>query len=514
MQRLGWALTLILLIYTGASSIGFGPLLFVAGIHGLLQPQQSAERFRLEPTPMPTTSAFVRLPRFRWALSSILAACSLTFAVAEVTVENHTSPRIITLDQAYDIALASDQSIRIAGREIRKANLQPWSALARMGPSVTGGARYSTARTSNSQLTTLTSGGADRITVDTNTNNRSADITLQQPLFDPAVFPAYRLGKLASQAAHLQQQFTVRQTLFGVAQAYYNVLRQQSLVDVNQQTVDLAKKQLDLAQTRFDVGAVARIDVIRARATLEEQRNTLIQSKGALEVYKDVLSNILNLSGKTDFVLQEPPDAPHEATEFDTVLAQAYAGREDLKVSEIAVRQEETRRAEIRAEYLPRVVAQASTQWGDKPGNGSEPRSRVNDALVAVQMPFLTGGQREISLLAAGEQIAQARLNLEKTHKSIEGDVKNSWIKATTARDSIKALEAEVEAAQQNYADLQAQYEAGTATSLDVQSALRDLNNARTLLTSQRYEYQIALRDLARAQATFEKERVASTRCR
>ena len=450
------------------------------------------------------------------------AAARRSVADREPAKEAGAGRRLITLEQAYDIALATDQSIRTAFYEIRKANLQPWSALARMGPSLSGGAGYNaatTARTFSTPITTLSGTTASTVTTNqiiasrTGLYDRTASLSLDQPLLDFTVFPAYRLGKLTVKAAYLQQQFTVRQTLFGVAQAYYNVLKQQSVVGVNQQTVDLAQKQLDLAQTRFDLGAVARIDVMRARATLEDARNTLIQSKGLLEVDRDTLSNILNMGGKTDFVLVEPPNARDDHTPIDRALDQAYAGREDYKVGAIAIEQDKAKRDEIRAQYAPKVVAQASTGWTGVRGNGST-NSQVNAGSVTVQIPFLTGGQREIDLRTASHIIEETRITFETTRKKIEAEVKAAWIKVDTARESIKALRAEVDAATQNYTDLQAQYEAGTVTSLDVQSALRDLNNSRTLLISQIYDYQVALRDLARSEALFENQRVEQARVR
>ena len=439
----------------------------------------------------------------------LIAGCATAGARAE------SDARQITLEQAYDITLATDQSIQIAYYEVRKAKLLPWSALARMGPQLTGNASLFAARNSSSSSTLQTTTGDLGSTVNRSqvveSDTRHAGFTLDQPLLDFSVFPAYRLGKLSAQAARLQHQFTVRQTLFGVAQAYYNVLKQQSVVAINRQTLDLAKTQLDLAQARFDAGAVARIDVLRARATLEDARNTLIQSQGLLDTNRDTLSNILNLGGKTNFIVTEPPNAPDEVAEFEQILSRAYTGREDYKVSALAIDQDIARRGEVLAQYAPRVVAEASTQWTDANGAGSS-RNHVNNAGVSIQMPFLTGGQREIDLRTAGHQISQTRLNYEKAGKSIESEVKNAWLKVGTGKESIQALKAEVEASTQNYSDLQAQYEAGTATSLDVQSALRDLNNARTMLASQLYDYQIAIRDLQRAEAVFEQRRVETAK--
>ncbi|MEI8233153.1 MAG: TolC family protein [Verrucomicrobiota bacterium] len=421
--------------------------------------------------------------------------------------EPTAASRLITLEQAYDMTLTSDQTIRTAYYEIRKANLLPWSALAKLGPQLTGNASYTNSRNTSHLDTVTTTATSGQSIYDT----RFSGFTYTQPIFDPSVFPAYRYGKLSAKAARLQYQYTVRQTLFGVAQAYYNVLKQQKLVAVNQQTVDLANEQLATAQARFDAGAVARIDVLRAKSTLEGARNTLIQSQGTLDTAKDTLSNILNLGGKTTFTLAEPPDEADLGVPFEDSLKNAYEDREDFKVSAIGVEQQIALRGEVLAEYGPKITAQASTQWSSTSGDGA---SRTHDeaAVIAVTMPFLTGGQREIDLINANQTIAQARLSLEKTSKSIESEVKSAWVSVQTGREALKALSAEVEAATQNYTDLQAQYQAGAATSLDAQTALRDLNNSRTLLTNQVYDYQIALRDLKRAEAAFQKERVAQSK--
>lgn len=422
--------------------------------------------------------------------------------------ENDPKPAamVLSLEQAYDIVLATDQSLRIAILEVKKANLLPWRALTALGPQISGDASYSA-----SEQRVRSNGVTSRFTGD----SRQAGFTLQQPLIDFAVPPTYRLGKLTSRAARLQYRFAARETLFGVAQAYYEVLKQQKLVAVNQQTVDLAGRQLDQAQKQYSVGVAARSDVLRATGTLEAARSTLIQSKGVLEVSLNTLLNILNLDIRTVLKLVEPPDMMPAFEPFDEVLASAYERREDHQISKIAIDQAIARRNQIAGDYGPRIVAQAGTQWSETHSNtgGSSVPYSV-DGVISVQMPFLTGGQREIDLRSAGHDIEAARQRLSLTVQTIEADVKEAYVQTTTLRESIKAQRAAVEAATQNYNDVQSQYQAGTATSLDVQSALRDLSNARVQLTAQLYGYQVGLRNLERARASFQQGRISSLKDR
>ena len=92
--------------------------------------------------------------------------------------------RVISLEQAYDRTLASDQSIQIAYTEILKANLLPWSALTKFGPRITAGYSYNHVETTT-QYITPTLGIVDA---------RNANISLNQPLVDFTFSPRSSLA--------------------------------------------------------------------------------------------------------------------------------------------------------------------------------------------------------------------------------------------------------------------------------------------------------------------------------
>jgi outer membrane protein TolC len=425
----------------------------------------------------------------------------------------------LTLEQAYDRALATDQTIRIAYWEIRKANLLPWSALAKLGPQVTASGSYNrhdhATRTTVLQTdTALINGVSTPIgssTFDVTNHARGglgeAGITYTQPLIDFTVFPAYRFGALSKVSTRYQHQFTIRETLFGVASAFYEVLKQQRLVEVDRETLRLTNQQLDLAQKRANVGEVTRADVLRATVTVEQARQTLVQDEGVLDIDRNTLGNILNFAPDTPFTVVEPPDYSSTLPVFTDLLSRAFAHREDLKVAEIAVDQDVAKRNEIIGTYGPRVVAQVDGNQAHSSGSVTN-STRDWDAVVSVQVPIFTGGQREVDLLTANRQIEQTKLERDKTQKSIEVDVKNAWVAVRTLQQTLKALHAQVVAAEQGYHDLEIQYRAGTATSVDVLTSLHDLNDARKDLAVQTYGFQVALRNLEQVTGVFQEARV------
>jgi outer membrane protein len=208
--------------------------------------------------------------------------------------------------------------------------------------------------------------------------------------------------------------------------------------------------------------------------------------------------------------LAEPLPYKQNVPAFGTLLASAYEHREDLRERELVVQQAEQARLETRAQYAPTIVAEAGPKVSVSPHAYEESSSRrtVWSADIAVKFPFFDGGQRELDLVNKRLLIDQAVLEKELLSKKIEGQVKEAWLKVQTLEGSLTAVKAQVKAAEQGYADLQNQYSAGTAKSVDVLSALQDLSSARLDLTSLTLDYEVALRGLEQFSGTFQDLRV------
>jgi outer membrane protein TolC len=128
--------------------------------------------------------------------------------------------------------------------------------------------------------------------------------------------------------------------------------------------------------------------------------------------------------------------------------------------------------------------------------------------VLAVSLPFLNGGQREIQIKSAQYQIEQSRLAADLYRETVQQQVYEAWVNLRVLGETMEALEAQVSAATQGYKDLQNQYTAGSATSLDVLDALRVLNNARQAHTAQRFARQVAIHRLEQVTGTYQEPRI------
>lgn len=413
--------------------------------------------------------------------------CVLTKAEEQVKT---SGPRVVTLKEAFNTVLQSDQSIQIAVQAIKQADLQTWSALTTYGPRLNGSLTF--AHTGDTTRTTPASEG-------------SAGFSLQQTMFDATVFPNYRFAKLGKMSSRLQHAFTIREVLFAVTQSYFNVLKNEDLLKLNQQTLELATSQLNLAQTRYEAGAVAHTDVLRARVDVQNAKQSVIETENTLAFTKSQLGNILGYPTTEEFTLVTPTNLTFDEEPLAAALQRAYTQREDYQVSSLDIDKEKERKQASLAGYAPRVVGSLQQNWSDFTHSKSDSGW---DASVGLSLPIFEGGQREIDIKSANYSIATAELNHEKLRKSIQDEIEQAWYESRSLRESLKTLSVTVEAAEQTYRDVKAQYEAGAATSVDTLVALRDLNRARTDLNTVTYNYQIALYNLKRATADLKEDSV------
>ena len=408
------------------------------------------------------------------------------------------APSRVTLEQAYDRALATDQSISLALQAVVLADLQPARALTRLTPRVNG------------SLSADHNGSGDNgYDFDRTTGGRTR-ISLSQPLLDPTVGPAYRAGLLTAQESRLDYRATVRDTAFGVASAYYDVLRQQALVSVNKESLRLAEEQKNFAEGRLAAGEVIRTDVLTADVTVQRAKRTLVESENSLKLGRTLLANALNYDAGSVFEVAEPSGYAVPGASLPDLRSRARRQREDLQRLLTAVLRRTENMSETRASYLPSVDASVSAGRNLNNSSTTTGTSGETDysAGLSVSIPLFTGGEKQLDLRRDEAEIAKAKLDYENAAKLSDEEVTRAWLETRTLEQTLVSLRSEVKSAEENHSLLQQQYRLGETKSLDVLQALTLLNTSRTDLAVSLYQYQKATRELSVRTADFERVRI------
>jgi outer membrane protein TolC len=435
---------------------------------------------------------------------NVLVVCAA--GEGDVVVSEEGDVREITLDEAYQLAVGNEEQVKIAERELAKAQLLPWRALSLLTPraDVLGTFTRNKEEISFTQTSTLPG--------QTNTPSLIAPLeswvgtfAVNQPIIQPSFLPSWQLGKDAIRQNEQQYDFTVREVLFGVARAYYEVLRAQAQVGVSRDTLKLTQDELKQAQVRFRVGEVTKTDVLRADVEVARAERAVITAENNLQLTLAVLARTIGLRGPVRVVEPTPPVSSGER--YEQLLNKAYKNRQDLRAQDAAVDVARQQRNLVRARYFPSVGALWRFPKLDTPTFAN--RDEFWTLTLNFQVPVFDGGVRELDLQEQNENLAQAQLQFDRLKKDIGVEVKQSLLAVETLAATLDTLKKEVALAQENYDITSKQYRVGLATSLDVNTALNTLNQVRTQFIDQTYAYQVSLLGLDRTVGLFAQDYVS-----
>ena len=325
----------------------------------------------------------------------------------------------------------------------------------------------------------------------TNRNYWSSKTVIDQTIFDfwgtPSRYQAAILGKSAS----LLDTAKTRDDIFlNVSQGYFRTLRAQKLEVVAQQEVVDLKAHLKIARDQYEFGVVTYNDVLQAEVTLADAEQRLIVAKTDTIDIRSALNKVLALPISAPPVLKDEkletrPWTLEEATD------KAEKHRSDLKASADRIQQQEKVVTQTRAQYFPRIYAQAGLNYQQ---NSFMLHDTQWFGIFGMQWTLFSG-------LDTKAQVSQARLKvnqLQEQHRDLGDqvrlDVQNAYLKVKQTADQIRTTEKAVTQATENLRLNEERYKEAVGTATDV-------IDADTLLTRTRVNYWTAIYDHQMAKA-------------
>lgn len=237
-----------------------------------------------------------------------------------------------------------------------------------------------------------------------------------------------------------------------VAEDFLGVVRVENLMAVAQEGFALAQRQLAIAEDRYEVGAVARIDVIRAANQVSMTEANLMAMEGNRELALMTLRMTLGLG------LQEPVYPEYESVEvrpFDADLEAdiAFALENRLEIL----------RAEAAVNAARKQVELANNDY----------------------TPPIMLARAEVGLRRAEHALDQAK-------KGIELEVRQIHHTLLDAERRLGVLQRRIDEAREQLRITEEMYHAGVSTSVEVLSAQTQLTQAQTDYVNTLFDYQIA----------------------
>lgn len=294
----------------------------------------------------------------KWFLCLLAAAVPLLSAAQDT---NTVGTLELTLQQAIDIALAENPTIRVADKDVelkKIADKEAWMALL---PEVNV--------TGNLQHTLLAAemnlGGNKFKMGRDNSNTVAAGATLSLPLFAPAVYQNMKLTKQDILLAQEQARSSRLDLINQVTKAYYQTLLAQDSHKVMQDSYGIAKQNYDVVSAKYEQGKVSEYDKISAEVQMRSMNSNLVSAETGLNLAQLKLKVLMGVTENVDIRINDQL----ENHEGQLTLANIDADEQELQ-NNSAMRQLDLNQKQLeralkiqRTNFMPTLGFQLTGQY-------------------------------------------------------------------------------------------------------------------------------------------------------
>ena len=413
------------------------------------------------------------------------AVCFLLLLCAAGWLPAADAPRLLTLREAEDIALAQHPRISVANLQALAAKQSVKEVRAAFFPNIYASATaVGVADTNNTRV-------AAGLLSNPNVFEREAEgITIAQLITDfGRTSELTQTAKLRSRAEEMNREATREEILLEVNAAYFSALQAQAVLTAARQTENERTMVLRQTQAKATNKLVSDLDASFASVNLDQARLLVAKANNDLQSSFANLSTVLGERQAESFDLAEEPMPERVTNNALELIFEALANRPDLartRYQRDAAK--EFARAENKLSY-PTISAMATgglTPLGD---------SRLGDNYAAaglnLSFPIFTGGlykarQREAELHAdaADQTVRDAENTIARDTQISKLNLDYSFgrlaLTASLLQNANKALEL-----------AQARFNLGLSSIVELSQAELNQTSAQIEDAAARYDYHI-----------------------
>ena len=430
-------------------------------------------------------------------------------------------PVIITLEQALEIALSENVSVKVADMEIQRTGYAKKGAYAALYPQIDASGAYQ--RTIKKQVMymdfdmsslggmlgggsaeggeTVEGGdtGSDSSSSSSSSsgggmevgrwNTYSAGVTAAMPLVNAQLWKSLKISGLDVELAVEKARSSRLETVTQVKNAYFAILMAKEAFNVYKDVYENAVRNYEEAQKKFDAEKISEMELLRAKTSVANAipnvynaESSIILALWQLKAVLGVdLDMNLDVAGKLeDHAQQMFYDVhQHDDVELDRNTTMKQLAIQSEMLAETIKLQKYANIPSLSLAFNFSMNAMTNDF------NFSEyrwtPYSYVG---LSLNIPIFAGGKRYNQIRQAKNQYQQVQLQTENTERQLKIAIRQSLTTMETNMKSYYSAQDAVEMAAKGYSIAEKAYQIGRST-------LIELNDAQLALTQARLaEYQ------------------------
>lgn len=409
----------------------------------------------------------------------------------------------LSLEKAYALAARNNPSLRILKERVEQAEVARQRAWASLKPTASFQATFThydkEVVVDFASLSPIPIPGAEPIVIQKQNQFAFAGVA-SLPLFRGPAYPRLGLARQGVELARLREVRSQQDFLLRVAQAYYLVVSTAETVSALEHKLDVDRKHLAAAKAQFEVGQAARPAVLRADLIVTQDEQNLRAQRIALESARRQLGILVGAGGSPEVVRPAEPADP--AGDQASMRRQAFELRVDVRAAALSQQIAEKSRDAIWWSFAPSLDLSWMYRWSEAAGFAGEKGSW--NLMLTLNVPLYDGGLRYAELREARSRVREAEAASAGLGLEVEAEIVRLRANLESSLAAVRSARKAVELAKTTESDMEASYNEGAVTQLDVLDASQRYLDAQLQLTASLFNRDLSRLALAHALGRFD----------
>ncbi len=388
-------------------------------------------------------------------------------AVAQENTEATESPLVLTLDEALQVALSDNPTVKVADKTIQKKQYAKKGTYAALWPEISASATYQ--RYIKKQRLHF---NGDDIEIGT-ANNISAGINAGMPLVNAQLWKSLKLSAMDVELAVEQARSSRIDMVEQVSKAFYQVLLAKDSYDVYKRVYDNAVENHRIIEKRYSVGQVSEYDFIRSQVSVANAEPNVFNAENSIVLALWQLKALLGVD------LDKDIDCAGRLADYEVELnAQIEMGdlsnNSTMKQLDIQSDMLEQALKIKRAANLPTLALSVGYNYVvmNETLDFSEYKwNPYSVAAFSLNIPIFAGGKRRAEINQAKIDIETLQLQKENTERQLRTAMMSYYSNMLTNVKQFHASSQTISQAKRGYEIAVKRYEVGGGTLVDVDNS-------------------------------------------
>jgi outer membrane protein len=329
------------------------------------------------------------------------------------------------------------------------------------------------------------------------TQQLNVNATLEQPLFTGlGLLTQYRVARLGTQVADLNQEATRQELILRAYEAYYGVLLAEKFLDVAEQAVTQLTSQAEVAKQFYETGVTPKNEYLKVLVELADTKRDRIVANYDLGFARSRLRTLLRWdAGRPLRLTEELVYRPYERS-LDDCINLSFQYHPDVLLAGLDIERASKGITGARSRYYPQIslVGGLSHEEG-----GFTQGDEIFSATIHAEWLVWEWGSNYYEVKQEKSRLLQARARKTQVKDLTELGVREAFIALQGSREAIEVAQVGVEQADENYRITDEQFSESIATSQEVLDAQTGQSRAQVNYYEALNSYNLAIARLERA---------------